>query len=399
LLNENIWDKFFLSTLTQTPGNLGDPLPNARLRFNHNAVSAPALLDYDLTSAYLTAVGSLNVNSTSVEAWKALLTSFRDLKLGSGSGQNPTDTVPITRTLTPILGRITFDSDSRDAAEIGAENSQKDYSKVLSGFRYLDDAMIQVLAERIVDEIRLRGPFYSLSDFVNRRLTPPAGSRQQGSDWYTARTSGRGDSWMPASYDPFPGLQGLNGALQRAINLSGINGGVNHPDLGDTGMATGDRYDMVYSVRIRNGSSYSSSGIGGTANSSRGSSLSGAGFKHTVDPALRSHLDSEHAAGSPAGEAGQLIQGAPGFITQGDLLAMIGPALTARGDTFLIRSYGDVAVGGAANARAWLEAVVQRVPEPLRPAGNSGEDIWRPADSFGRRFQVVSIRWLTPEEL
>ncbi len=185
--------------------------------------------------------------------------------------------------------------------------------------------------------------------------------------------------------------------MQRALNLSGINGGVNHPDLGDDGSGAGNSEDMVYTVRIRNGNGYSSTGIGKSANSSRGgSSPETDGFKHSVDPAMKSHLDSEHAAGSPAGEAGQLLQGAPGFVTQGDLLAMIGPALTARGDTFKIRAYGDSSGVGDADARAWLEAVVQRIPEPVTP---DSSDEWRPTDSFGRRFKVVSVRWLTPEEI
>ncbi|MDF3128628.1 hypothetical protein P0Y35_05420 [Kiritimatiellaeota bacterium B1221] len=398
VLNENIWDHYFLSTMSTAPSNLEDPLSNARLRFNDDAHSATAseLMDFDESAAYLETVGALNVNSTSVEAWKALLTSFRGLKLDSGTEENPDETVPVTRTLTPINDPVTFDFSSVDDADIGAESSQKDYSQLLSGFRYLDDDMIQALAERIVDEVRLRGPFYSMSDFVNRRLAPPAGSHQPGSEWYTARTDGTGSTWMATSYDPFPGLQGLNGALQRAINLSGINGGVNHPDLGDDGNGTGSTYDMVYSVRIRNGNSYTSSGIGKSTNSSRGSVGADSGFRHSVDPTKKSHLDSEHAAGAPAGEAGQLLQGAPGFVTQGDLLAMIAPALTARGDTFKIRAYGDSSGLGDADARAWLEAIVQRIPEPVTP---DSSDEWRPTDSFGRRFKVVSVRWLTPEEI
>lgn len=133
------------------------------------------------------------------------------------------------------------------------------------------------------------------------------------------------------------------------------------------------------------------SGIGGIENTRP---------KHSIEPAVRGHLDTEHLAGAPAGEAGLLLQGSPGFVTQGDILAMIGPALTPRGDTFLIRTYGDTLdKNGKILARAYLEAVVQRVAEPVTPAGTTGEAKWRPADAFGRKFKVVSLRWLNPEEV
>jgi hypothetical protein len=115
---------------------------------------------------------------------------------------------------------------------------------------------------------------------------------------------------------------------------------------------------------------------------------------------LRHYLDSEHLAGSPAGERGQLLSHSPGFVTQGDLLAMIGPALTARGDTFVIRTYGDFTPPGQTRpaARAWLEAVVQRVPDPVQPdAGNPAEP---DSDSaFGRQFRIVRVKWLLPEDV
>lgn len=115
---------------------------------------------------------------------------------------------------------------------------------------------------------------------------------------------------------------------------------------------------------------------------------------------MRNHLDSEHLAGAPVGEAGQLLDGAPGFITQADLLSMIGPALTARGDTFLIRTYGDaIGPNGEVVARAWVEATVQRIPDPVVPAGTSGSDRWKPSNKLGRKFEIISFRWLSPDEI
>ncbi|MDF3129481.1 hypothetical protein P0Y35_09775 [Kiritimatiellaeota bacterium B1221] len=405
VLNENIWDRFFLSTLPSSP-NLTDPLANSRHRYAESAYShLPELSGFDTAAAHLRNHGALNVNSTSVEAWKALLTAFRDLSLGD----NPADTVPVTRTLDPIGDAIEFTLSGIDDDDIGASSNERDYSQLFNGFRYLDDEMIEVLAERIVDEIRLRGPFYSMSDFVNRRLNAPEGSGQSGSDWVDARTDGWSSlsshegsniytDFIDPTYDPFVGLHGLSGPLQRAIDLSGINGGVNHPDFGDDGAGSGNDDDRVFTPRIRNSlngpvdeqsssQDFRSSGIGKSSNTRS---------KHTIEPTKRSHVDTEHLAGAPAGEAGMLFQGMPGFITQADLLTMLGPALTPRGDTFLIRAYGESDSNDSANARVWLEAVVQRITEPVHA---SSSDPYRPESKFGRRYKIVSMRWLTPDEI
>ena len=424
LLNENVWDRYFLSTITGTP-DLTKALPNSRMRFSASTTSADetALQSFDTAAAKLETFGALNVNSTSVEAWKSLLTSFRNLKLAPQTGSpNADKTVPVTRSLLPIEDKVNFTLSNRTASDYGSASGlkSKNYKKMVSGFRFLDDAMIQALAERIVDEVKMRGPFLSMSDFVNRRLYAPAGSGVPGSPWHEGRTNGRvgfqrdgktpeepnspdadGDlDWLDPSYTPFIGLQGLNGALQRAINLSGINGGVNNPILGPAGSLAGDNNDWVFSVRIKNsGGADQSGGVPHWTNTGIGKG-SNTVWHHSIEPSLRGHLDNEHIAGSPAGEAGQLFQGSPGFVTQGDLLAMIGPALTPRGDTFLVRTYGDaVDKNGKVLSRAYLEAVVQRLPDPVNPAGTTGPDQWRPTDKFGRKFKIVKLRWLNPDEV
>ena len=74
------------------------------------------------------------------------------------------------------------------------------------------------------------------------------------------------------------------------------------------------------------------------------------------------------------------------FITQGDILQVIGDSLVARSDTFVIRAYGEAADG----SRAWCEAVVQRVSEPVSSA---------PMMKFGRQFKQIRFRWLSPAEI
>ena len=95
--------------------------------------------------------------------------------------------------------------------------------------------------------------------------------------------------------------------------------------------------------------------------------------------------------------------------------------MSPRSDTFRIRAYGDrVATPRDAGdieiptARAWCEAIVQRLPEPMEPldSGVSEERnlAQKPDDVesyyhsndrsyFGRRFRVISFRWLREEDL
>ena len=93
--------------------------------------------------------------------------------------------------------------------------------------------------------------------------------------------------------------------------------------------------------------------------------------------------------------------GALGFITQADMLQFLGPALSARSDSFVVRAYGSCkAPGGTLEAEVWCEAVVQRTPAPLAPdqLGLNPEKDGAGA-AFGRRFEVKSFRWLRREEV
>lgn len=95
--------------------------------------------------------------------------------------------------------------------------------------------------------------------------------------------------------------------------------------------------------------------------------------------------------------------GMPGFLTQGDVLSRIGHLLAARSDTFKIRVFGESKdTRGNSIATAYGEAVVQRLPEYVNPAANNSWDV--PASSsengkFGRRFTIVSFRWLSEDEI
>jgi hypothetical protein len=132
------------------------------------------------------------------------------------------------------------------------------------------------------------------------------------------------------------------------------------------------------------------------------------------------------------------LVGMPGWLTQADILEALGPILSARSDTFVIRTYGEVLspqinqkniLGSIAAdpsfvlSRAWCEMVVQRVPDYVatdsksqndpsttsgtgapNPAGlgayNGVKDALSPVNAtFGRRFRIVSVKWLSPTDI
>ena len=118
---------------------------------------------------------------------------------------------------------------------------------------------------------------------------------------------------------------------------------------------------------------------------------------------------------TPEAAEGSRLAGIPGYVIQSDLLKPIANTLSVRDDTFRIRAYGEALdAKGNVIARAWCEAIVQRLPEycdranpdetPLREIGNDGafKDSGRLSAEnlrFGRQFKIESFRWLNENEV
>lgn len=142
-------------------------------------------------AGHLLVDGAFNVNSTSVDAWEAFLSGTYRLPVGQ---LTPNGAVSGFQ---PASEGVRF---PRVQAMIGdgAEGGRMDES-FWTGFRELTSEEVRELAEAIVEQIRERGPFLTLGEFVNRKLE---------------------DSPMGAS-----------GALQAALDLT-VNEGVDS-DFGD----------------------------------------------------------------------------------------------------------------------------------------------------------------------
>ena len=112
-----------------------------------NILNTPARCT--MLAGYLMVEGGFNINSTSEEAWTAMLASLRGVEPASAD-----------KTIQSRFRHIITNSPVSMA-----ENDP------WSGFRTLTDPEIRLLAKNLVVEIKLRGPFLSLGEFINRRIS------------------------------------------------------------------------------------------------------------------------------------------------------------------------------------------------------------------------------------
>ena len=215
-VNDALWDGYFFSSATaygsgvMTSGRsrrevLQGMLDRSRPALNSRLTSVSANGDAAKLAENLDAMtdverarelpthlgvsGPFNLNSTSIDAWCAVLSSLRDREVTAWrnrSTPNP-DTTPFVRTGMPLTAPTDGGASPNVLGQIR-----------WAGYRSLDDTQIEALAEAIVAEITARGtldkaPSLSLAEFINRR------------------PGGAGD------------LHSLAGLLQTAIDKSGIN--------------------------------------------------------------------------------------------------------------------------------------------------------------------------------
>ena len=113
---------------------------------------------------------------------------------------------------------------------------------------------------------------------------------------------------------------------------------------------------------------------------------------------------------APEAASGYRIYGIPGWSRQADVLRPIAPVLSARDDTFTIRAYGDCrdASGINVKARAVCEATIRRSRDYVDPTDEADAFSTtsgtvpaktRVNETFGRQFEMISFRWLSPGEI
>ena len=121
---------------------------------------------YRTIASRLEVDGMFNVNSTSVKAWRALLGHARNQRMPY---YNNSGDIVLSAPTDFAASRTTVASD----VEAGKNGSSGNFpgASEYSGYRVFTEEMLDELAEEMVNQIRKRGPFLSLSEFVNRQLT------------------------------------------------------------------------------------------------------------------------------------------------------------------------------------------------------------------------------------
>ena len=222
LINDALWDRWFCSSVSDMPEKGGkmtearevltrfikgeDELPVSRYKrvntpYNDEQVIKRIMEEdgWKYIAQYLMIDGGFNVNSISVEAWAAVLQGLAKRKLVTGKERDLREVEEGKGDNQVLFSRFMLSTTDKSVDGLGGYSMMQGSSNFRDGgmasawgeVRMLEAESIRKLAEEIVKQVRKRGPFLNMSDFVNRRLEQ--------------------------------GEHGLKGALQAAIDATDIN--------------------------------------------------------------------------------------------------------------------------------------------------------------------------------
>jgi hypothetical protein len=246
LSNEILWDDYFCSSLSNQSRSIlpdgrkldaiwtdfvdgKESLLNQRYHLHQGRNTADqikqAVLDGDKLKTdahkdiaqHLLYDGGFNVNSTSVDAWKVFLSGSSKTRIQLVEGAINTPAIKDERAEGVVFSRTSLPlSSSMDKA---ANDDDKRHRAFL-GYRDLDDVQMTRLAEEIVKQVKLRGPFLNLADFINRQLSDKADLAKMGALQAAIDDSGINDDieamGLPVSANPaynFPEAFAGNSAM------------------------------------------------------------------------------------------------------------------------------------------------------------------------------------------
>lgn len=353
LANKALWDEFFFSSITPQPSDIplyggaaktaeevaeeflfnDGSLPNRRFVPYTSNLSPDEFDDLaakyttysngfaDKITCHLMLAGSFNINSTSVEAWKVFFSSLKGKPLAYLEDQ-ASSLSTVTPDGSPVAPGTLANGVPIESGDLSQDPNAP--PEQWTSPRSLSDDEIGQLASAMVEQVKKRGPFLSLSEFVNRRL----------------------------EIDPSDSEAALKGALQAALDDDSVS--INAAFRTPARSMDGEIGTMV--------------------------------------------------AAFPDALKGPIAYGSTPYVDQADILRHLGSTITPRGDTFVIRTYGDALdPDGNVLARAWCEAVVQRLPEYVDNTDEphlSHDSLTSPANKqYGRMFGIVRFRWLNSNEV
>ena len=372
LLNDALWDEWFCSSITTRTADLfgtaktvketaqqffdgSGSLASSSYVINTTVADAdkivaelfdssgePTDIAHKKVASYMKNNVGFNVNSTSVDAWVAMLSGMKDkylsyIDVDTGELQTYPSSSTSASDVSDFENKVKFTrfavpNGYEEGTDAGDPNSWR-------GIRLLDQTQIEKLAKECVRQVKLRGPFLNMADFVNRRLTGDADQKEMA----------------------------VCGAIQAAIDWDEFNGHTPSSTATD-------------SVNAR--------------------------YKDTAmeDMILESQFDSWPTK-FPHQEAalGSRWTGIPGYLVQADVLKRIANHVTVRDDSFVIRAYGSA--GGSNNeplVEVWLEATVTRsvaYSDTANSAETAFTDLNDTNQTYGRKMKITSMKWLSRQEL
>ena len=412
LLNDLLWDEYYFSTLpyrndeAENTVHTSLAIPqNPRIQYYvdkdeqlliSDLKSANVEDQFEQNAAKMWINGAFNVNSTSIDAWKVILSTYYGTEMKDYTGRSTvlSDYAPFARWAAPFSATEFTDSSTADTEDVAFQ-----------GFRALSDNEIELLATAIVEHVKDRGPFYSMSHFVNR-VSSVLSAEQRYTENYI------GEDLVPLpngkQFEDRKNLENeyadnityrvghaQKGVLQAAIDSTSINKAFHEDE--NTIISVDNTRNMAEMIK--------------------------------EDGDLSIFQDPRKLWENWRGAIGPQATGIPTYLMQQDLLSKLGSFLTVRSDTFKIRAYGEVRnpVTGIVEGKAWCEVVIQRTPdyidtntadqEPWRISGREVEigyqanikekrnfnehldELSEINKELGRRFKVVSFRWLNEKEI
>ncbi len=235
LINDALWDRWFCSSVSSMPGDRKggrkpqevmedflsgkEALPVSRYKKASSSYKdeeiIKRIMDKDgwkYIAQYLMIDGGFNVNSISEDAWASVLQGLAKRKLVTNVNDRKLSLVEQGKSESQVLfSRFMVSTTDKSIDSLGGYSMMQGSTSLRSDsgaaaawgeVRMLEPESIRELARQIVKQVRKRGPFLNMSDFINRRLD------SNGSD------------------------EALKGALQAAIDATDINSVFNEVELG-----------------------------------------------------------------------------------------------------------------------------------------------------------------------
>jgi hypothetical protein len=401
MANAALYDRFFLSgaapiisramvvTESKTLNTVLDEFasgtgrlanPRTRLFPTRDPVTVRAMLgDHRRIAGTILTDGTFNVNSTSVDAWAALLATAKRNVMGAA-----TELLPGTDKNARFPRAV-----RADAADYNYRTAFND-KKAWTGLATLDDAQIKLLAKSIVEETRMRirynhryqyglraSPYLDVHYVINNRGVEVPLPYVSLAQFVNRFNCGK-----------YPNQVAWQGCLQNAILRADVDGA----NLSNrSSPPTAPAYDAS-KLKV----SVANSGPGLIPYTYRPDNVV------ATDPRTNS-------------SKGHSLRAAPTSLMQSDILEAVGSSLSTRSDTFVIRCYGDATDPldpSRTLAGCWIEAVVQRIPEFCDPSQPPETEVAKLTDgqqhnpllnqinrTLGRRFVILSTRTLTQKDL